>query len=65
MNITEVVGMEGETIALQDIFVFEQRGADAQDRPVGRHGATGVVPKFISKMEAAGVYVPRTIFARS
>lgn len=64
-NVTEITGMEGDTISLQDIFVFEQKGMDDKGRIVGRHVPTGVVPKFIEKMESAGVYLPTQIFRRS
>ena len=61
-NITEVTGMEGDTVTLQDIFVFEQKGVDEKKRVMGRHVPTGIVPKFIEKIETAGVYLPHQIF---
>ncbi|KJS77071.1 MAG: type II secretion system protein E [Desulfotomaculum sp. BICA1-6] len=64
-NITEITGMEGDTITLQDIFVFKQRGIDEKGRVIGRHVPTGIVPKFIDKMEAAGIVVPHKIFRSS
>jgi len=64
-SITELTGMEGDTISLQDLFIFDQKGVDAKGRVMGRHVATGIVPKIISKMERAGVYVPRTVFSHS
>jgi pilus assembly protein CpaF len=64
-NITEVTGMEGDTISLQDIFVFEQKGMDEKGHVVGRHKATGIVPMSATKMEAAGVYIPQQVFRRS
>lgn len=62
VNITEVQGMEGDTILLQDIFVFRQTGIDSSGHVVGRHVATGVVPLFIDRIEAEGLSVPREIF---
>jgi pilus assembly protein CpaF len=50
-HITEVQGMEGDTIVLQDIFVFEQRGVDAGGRIVGKLVPTGVRPKFYERLE--------------
>ncbi|HEX3032061.1 MAG TPA: CpaF family protein [Bacillota bacterium] len=47
-HITEVQGMEGETVVLQDIFIFEQMGLDDKGKIVGRFRPTGVRPKFIS-----------------
>ncbi|MGE5507743.1 MAG: CpaF family protein [Chitinophagales bacterium] len=62
-HITEVQGMEGEIITLQDIFVFEQRGVDeTTGKIVGRHKPTGIRPKFIDKFYNAGIQVPPDLF---
>lgn len=61
-SIAEVVGMEGEVITLQDIFVFERQGIDANGKVVGRFHATGIRPKFADKLEVAGVDVPEDLF---
>lgn len=61
-SIAEVVGMEGEVITLQDIFVFERQGIDANGKVVGRFRATGIRPKFADKLEVAGVDVPEDLF---
>jgi len=61
-HITEVQGMEGDTIVLQDIFVFEQQGVDAGGRIVGRLVPTGVRPKFYERLETSGIYIPPTVF---
>lgn len=61
-HITEVQGMEGDTIVLQDIFVFEQQGVDAGGRIVGKLMPTGVRPKFYERLEASGIYIPPTVF---
>jgi pilus assembly protein CpaF len=45
-HVTEVVGMEGDVVTLQDLFVFEIEGEDAQGRVLGRHVSTGLRPKF-------------------
>ncbi len=60
--ITEVVGMEGETIQLQDIFIFEQTGVDERGKIVGRLRPTGVRPRFVDKFEQFGIYLPPGIF---
>ncbi len=62
INITEVVGMEGDNIQLQDIFLFEQTGVDERGKIVGRLRPTGVRPRFIEKFEAYGIYLPPGIF---
>ena len=64
-SITELTGMEGDTITLQDLFIFEQKGVDPKGRIMGKHVATGIVPKFVTKMERAGVHVPRNVFVHS
>jgi len=45
-HVTEVIGMEGDVVTLQDLMVFEVEGEDAQGRVVGRHVTTGIRPKF-------------------
>lgn len=57
IKITEVVGMEGDTITLQDIFVYKQEGIDEMGRITGSFTATGVRPGFIEKIAAGGVLV--------
>lgn len=59
--ITEVSGMEGEVITLTDIFAFEQTGYD-NGKVMGRLRPTGLRPKFMEKIEAAGISLPPTIF---
>jgi len=61
-NITEITGMEGDTLTIQDIFVFKQTGFDEKGRVLGRHVPTGIVPAFIEKIENAGVQLPQKIF---
>ena len=51
-SITEVTGMEGEIVTLQDIFVFEKRGLSPDGRVLGRFCATGILPKFNEKLLA-------------
>jgi pilus assembly protein CpaF len=60
-NITEVQGMEGDTIVLQDVFVFEQTGY-VDGKVQGRLRPTGIRPKFTEKFEAAGIKLPQNTF---
>ncbi len=60
-NITEVSGMEGDVITMTDIFVFEQTGIE-NGQIVGRLRPTGLRPKFMDKIEAAGINLPPSIF---
>ena len=64
-HITELVGMEGDVVVLQDIFVFEQTGVDAKGKVLGRHRATGIRPRFLDKLAAAGINLPPDIFGES
>ena len=59
--ITEVSGMEGEVITMTDIFVFEQTGVE-NGQIVGRLRPTGLRPKFMDTIEAAGIHLPPSIF---
>lgn len=59
--ITEVSGMEGEVITMTDVFVFEQSGTE-NGRIVGRLRPSGLRPKFMEKIEAAGIQLPPSIF---
>jgi pilus assembly protein CpaF len=62
INLTEVTGMEGEVITLQDIFVFEKRGLSPEGKVLGRFAATGIRPKFYEKLLAAGIKLPVDLF---
>lgn len=61
VNITEVTGMEGEVITMTDVFTFEQSGYE-NGKVVGRLRPTGLRPKFMEKIEAAGIHLPASIF---
>jgi pilus assembly protein CpaF len=60
-TIAEVSGMEGEVITMTDIFLFEQSGTE-NGRIIGRLRPTGLRPKFMDKIEAAGIQLPPSIF---
>ncbi|MFN0172586.1 MAG: CpaF family protein [Bryobacteraceae bacterium] len=62
ISITEVTGMEGEIVTLQDIFVFEKRGVSPEGRVLGRFAATGIRPKFYERLLAAGIRLPSDLF---
>ncbi len=61
-RVTEVVGLEGDQITMQDIFVFEQRGVDARGRVLGRLVPTGSVPTFVEDMKSRGLSLDHSIF---
>jgi pilus assembly protein CpaF len=63
-HVTEVAGMEGEVITLQDIFLFDfSPGVDEEGRFRGRLKSTGLRPKFLDKLAERGVYVEPELFA--
>ncbi|MCC6126587.1 MAG: CpaF family protein [Pirellulales bacterium] len=60
--ITEVVGMEQDTVVMQDIYKFEKQGVDESGRAYGKFIATGIRPTFMQRLEAAGVRLPASAF---
>ncbi len=60
-SVTEVAGMEGDVVTLTDLFVFEQSGFE-DGKVIGRMRPTGLRPKFMDKIEAAGIHLPPQIF---
>jgi len=61
-SLSEIVGMEGETITLQEIFLFQQTGLDDQRKVHGVFKATGVRPKFVERFKALGISCDQSIF---
>lgn len=61
-HITEVVGMEGQIITLQDVFEFQQQGVDASGHIIGRMRATGLRPTFTERFERMGIRLPTGFF---
>jgi pilus assembly protein CpaF len=62
-HITEIQGMEGDVVTMQDIFVFEQKGVDPNGKILGRLKPTGIRPKFYEKFEISGIQLPSDLFA--
>ncbi|MFQ5885821.1 MAG: CpaF family protein [Anaerolineae bacterium] len=61
VQVTEVQGMEGDVIVLQDVFAFEQLGYEG-GKIIGQLRPTGVRPKFVELIEASGIHLPPNIF---
>lgn len=61
-KISEIIGLEGEMITLQDIFTYRQSGFDENRSVKGKHQATGILPNFIDKIKARGETVPASLF---
>jgi len=60
--ITECLGMEGDLVTTQDVFIFERLGMTGDGRVAGRFKATGVRPKFSERIKAAGIELPPNVF---
>jgi len=60
--ISEITGMEGETITMQDIFLYERTGVDSQGQVIGRFRPTGIRPRFAERLKACGLQLPRVFF---
>jgi Flp pilus assembly CpaF family ATPase len=61
--ISEVIGIQGDIITLQDIFIYKQEGLDKKRKIIGRFVPTGFIPKFVEEMESKGMKISRGLFA--
>jgi pilus assembly protein CpaF len=61
-HISEIVGMEQDTVVMQDIYRFDKEGVDEMGRAYGRFISTGIRPTFMPRLEAAGVRLPASAF---
>jgi pilus assembly protein CpaF len=61
-SISEITGMEGDVITMQEIFVFEKMGVTQDGKVVGRFRATGVRPKCCERLKASGIHLPGDMF---
>jgi pilus assembly protein CpaF len=61
-SISEITGMEGDVITMQEIFVFEKMGVTQDGKVVGRFRATGVRPKCCERLKASGIHLPADMF---
>jgi len=61
-SISEITGMEGDTITMQEIFLYERTGMDSQGQVLGRFRSTGIRPRFAEKLKANGFQLPRVFF---
>jgi pilus assembly protein CpaF len=58
VSLSEITGMEGNVITMQEIFTFEQTGINKDGHVTGRFRMTGIMPRFIEKFKAHGILVP-------
>ncbi len=61
-KIAEIVGMEGDTVSLQDIYVFEKLGIREDGKVIGTFHTTGIRPKFAERIETSGIKLPDAMF---
>jgi pilus assembly protein CpaF len=61
-SISEITGMEGDVITMQEIFTFEKMGMTQDGKVIGRFRATGVRPKVSERLKAAGIHLPSDMF---
>jgi len=62
IKISEITGMEGDVVCMQDLFVFKQTGVDADRRAQGYFSATGIRPKCLERLEVSGTTLPPGLF---
>ena len=61
-HVTEIIGMEGQIVTMQDLFTFNQTGVDPEGRIIGRLTATGLRPTFAERFDQAGIQLPESVF---
>src|ERR1700730_9910360 len=61
-SVSEITGMEGDVITMQEIFVFEKLGITQDGKVIGRFRATGVRPKCCDRLKASGIHLPADMF---
>jgi pilus assembly protein CpaF len=61
-SISEITGMEGDVITMQEIFLFERVGVTQDGKVIGRFRATGVRPKVCERLKASGIHLAGDMF---
>jgi pilus assembly protein CpaF len=62
-HVSEISGLEGQVVSMQDLFRFEQEGIDAEGRVVGHFRSTGIRPQFAERFEVAGISLPSDMYS--
>ncbi len=65
MQVSEIVGMEGEIITMQDIFVYEREGVAENDKVLGHFRATGIRPRFSDRLKSYGIDLSSLLFTNA
>jgi pilus assembly protein CpaF len=61
-SVSEITGMEGDIITMQEIFRFEKLGLGPEGKVIGRFSATGVRPKVCERLRTSGIQLPPDMF---
>ncbi|HVA01086.1 MAG TPA: CpaF family protein, partial [Terriglobia bacterium] len=64
-NLSEVTGMEGEVITMQDIFVYKKMGIGENGEVLGKFMSTGIRPKFAERLITSGIQLPAAMFEQA
>jgi pilus assembly protein CpaF len=62
LKISEITGMEGDVVTLQDIFIYEKLGIREDGQVVGVYRTTGIRPKFYDRLKTSGIHLPPEMF---
>ena len=62
ISISEITGLEGDVISMQDIFSFKQTGVDTEGAVKGYFQASGVRPRFMERLKSRGIVLPEALF---
>jgi pilus assembly protein CpaF len=63
VSISEIVGMEGDIVTMQEIFVYERQGIDENGKVIGQFKATGIRPRFAEQLSTCGIELPTAMFS--
>jgi pilus assembly protein CpaF len=63
MQVSEIVGMEGDIITMQDIFLYEREGIGENDKVLGRFRASGIRPRFSDRLKSYGIDLSSLLFS--
>ncbi len=64
VSVSEIVGMEGDVITMQDIFRFERQGLSEEGDVLGRFRSTGIRPRFAERLKAYGINLGELLFSQ-
>jgi len=62
ISVQEIIGMEADTVTMQEIYRFDRTGTDPEGNVLGAHHATGIRPKFVKRAEEYGFQAPIDLF---